>query len=333
MSVPSVSIVLPVLDEIEDIDACLESLLGQKYDGELEVVVADGGSTDGTRERLAEWAGRDRRLRVLDNPRGRQSYGLNLAARAAVGKVLVRADAHTTYDPTYVNASVAVLAETAAVAAGGRLRPVGRSSTGRAVAAAMRSPFGIGPARFHHAEGRELVDTVYLGAFRRADFLADGGFRALPSGAAEDADLYWRWRRQGRAVVVDPAIRSTYRPRETLRAFARQNWRYGAGKAEMLWLNGRLPSWRPLAPLGLVAGLALGAVLAVRGRRGALTGVLAGWGLVLGAATLTSDAQPAPKPRTALAVAVMHLAYGLGLAYGLLRPDRYFLLRSARSPW
>lgn len=333
MAVPSVSILLPVLDEIADIDACLASLLGQKFDGDLEVVVADGGSTDGTRERLAEWAERDGRLRLLDNPGRRQAHGLNLAARAASGEVLVRADAHTTYDPSYVHASVAVLIETGAVAAGGRLRPQGRSRTGRAVAAAMRSPFGIGPARFHHAERRELVDTVYLGAFFRADLLASGGFRALPSGVAEDADLYWRWRRQGRAIVVDPAIRSFYRPRETLRAFARQNWAYGIGKAEMLWINGRLPSWRPLAPLGLVAGLAAGAVLGMRGRRGPIAGVLTAWGLVVAAATVTTDAQPAARPRTALAVAVMHLAYGLGLTYGLLRrpPFGDDLLRSACS--
>jgi succinoglycan biosynthesis protein ExoA len=332
MDVPSVSILLPVLNEIEDIDACLASLLGQKYEGELEVVVADGGSTDGTRERLAEWGERDGRLRLLHNPDRRQAQGLNFAAKAATGEVLVRADAHTTYEHTYVSASVAVLAETGAVAAGGRLRPVGRGATGRAVAAAMRSPFGIGPARFHHAERRELVDTVYLGAFRREDLLAHGGFRALPSGVAEDADLYWRWRRQGRDVVVDPAIRSTYRPRETYRAFARQNWAYGLGKAEMLWCNGRLPSWRPLAPLGLVAGLAVSVTLAVRGRRAPLAGLLAGWGLVVGAATVGSDAEPASRPRTVLAVAVMHLAYGLGFAHGLVRGPvlRDHLLGSAR---
>lgn len=316
MGIPSVSILLPVLDEVEHIDACLDSLLGQDYPGELEVIVAEGGSRDGTRELLEDLACRDRRLRIVANPRRLQADGLNRAARAAAGEILVRADAHSTYAPDYVRRSIAVLAETGAVAVGGRLRPVGSSATGRAIAAAMRSPLAIGPGRFHHAERRERVDTVYLGAFRRDDFLAHGGFRSLPSGIAEDADFYWRWGQAGRAVVVDPTIRSTYQPRETVRAFIRQNWRYGRGKAEMLWLNGRLPSWRPLAPFALVAGLVVGTLLAARGRRTPLVGLLGSWTTLVGTVALQADAQPF---RTAAVVAGMHLAYGAGLAYGLLR--------------
>ncbi len=319
MSLPSVSILLPVLDEVEHIDACLASLLGQDYPGDLEVVVAEGGSRDGTRELLRAWAADDQRLRILDNARRRQADGLNLAAEEATGEILVRADAHTVYERDYVRSSVTVLAElaeTAVVAVGGRLRPVGRTPTGRAVAAAMRSPLAIGPARFHHAERRETVDTVYLGAFRRDDLLAHGGFRSLPSGVAEDADLYWRWRRAGRSVLLDPSIRSTYRSRETLRAFARQNWRYGRGKAEMLWVNGSLPSWRPLAPLTLVAGLAGCTLLASRGRPRPLAALLTTWSALLTAAAARADA---PRARVVLAVALMHLTYGAGLTYGLLR--------------
>lgn len=310
------SILLPVLDEVEHIEACLASLLGQDYPGRIEVLVAEGGSRDGTRGRLDGVAGRDGRVRIVDNPRRRQADGLNRAACEAAGEILVRADAHTTYAPDYVRSSIAVLAETGAVAVGGRLWPVGRTATGRAVAAAMRSPLAIGPGRFHHAERRELVDTVYLGAFRRDDFLAHGGFRSLPSGMAEDADLYWRWGQAGRDVVVDPRIRSTYRPRETLRAFIRQNWRYGLGKAEMLWLNGRLPSWRPLAPLALVAGLLVATGLGARGHRVPLAGLLGSWTGLVGTVALRGGANPL---RIAAAVACMHLAYGAGLAYGLLR--------------
>ncbi len=152
MPTPSVSVLLPVLDEVADIDDCLRSLTGQDYAGPLEIVVADGGSRDGTRDRLAAWAGRDARVRVVDNPARRQSAGLNLAAQLARGEILVRADGHTAYEPDYVRRSVEVLLATGAVAAGGRLRPVGRTRTGRAVAAAMRSPLAIGPDSFHHAE-------------------------------------------------------------------------------------------------------------------------------------------------------------------------------------
>jgi succinoglycan biosynthesis protein ExoA len=351
---PHVSVLLPVLNEAPSIDACLASLLAQDYPGALEVVVAEGGSTDGTDERLRAAASRHPgRLRIVDNHRRLQAHGLNLAADCAKGEILVRADAHTIYAPDYTRRSVEALQDLAAaergpgsdaqadlaarppvgegadsagggagpqrwvpLAVGGRLRPVAGAPGQEAVAAAMRSPLAIGPGRFHHAERREEVDTVYLGAWRRADFLALGGFRALPSGAAEDADFYWRLRAAGGRVVLDPAIQSAYHPRGTIRALARQNWRYGVAKAEMLWLNGQLPSWRPLAPLALVTALAAAGLLAATGRSRWPLGLVTGsWSGLLAAV-----AQPSAHPtRTAAATAAMHLAYGTGLTRGLLR--------------
>ena len=116
------------------------------------------------------------------------------------------------------------------------MNPVGTNPFGRVVAAAMNSRLTMGPARFHHADRREEVDTVYLGAFPREDFLQLGGFRAFPSGAAEDADFYHRWNRTGRTVVVDPVIHSEYTPRQDPKALWNQYLRYGLGKSEMLWV-------------------------------------------------------------------------------------------------
>ncbi len=316
MSHPAVSIILPVLDERATIDAVLASLLDQRYDGPLEIIVADGGSTDGTRDRLEAWQRRtDGRVRVVDNPQRRQSPGLNRAAELASGEILVRADGHTVYAPDYVERSVAALAA-GADAAGGRMNPVGANRFGRGVAAAMNSPLTMGPARFHHAEEPETVDTVYLGAFRRDDFLATGGFRSFPSGAAEDADFYHRWRAAGRTVVVDPAIVSRYTPRDRPGRLWRQYLAYGRGKAEMLWANGRFPSWRPLAPLALIVALGAGVVLAAFGRPWLLAAVVTAWAGLVGWVAATGDGPPV---ETFLAAAIMHLAYGIGLIGGLLR--------------
>lgn len=316
MPASPVSIILAVLDESANIDGVLDALIDQQYDGVLQLVVADGGSVDGTRERLDERARQDPRIMVVSNALRGQSPGLNLAAEHASGDFLVRADGHTIYDSDYVCNSIAVLLDTDAVAVGGRMNPVGEDGFGAAVAGAMNSPMAL-PARFHHAEERQEVDTVYLGAFRRSDFLDIGGFRPFPSGTSEDADLYARWRAEGRTVLVDPSIKSQYEPRASVHSLWKQYFRYGEGKAEMLWVNRRLPSPRPLAPALLVLGLMILSLAWI------LTGIwwplatLAGawlaWLLIIGFRS------PASTVGVVIAAAIMHLSYGLGLMRAVIR--------------
>jgi hypothetical protein len=200
------------------------------------------------------------------------------------------------------------------------MNPVGDSPFARAVAAAMNSPLTMGPARFHHARHREEVDTVYLGCFEKADFNAIGGFRRFPSGSSEDADFYYRWRRSGRRVYVDPAIETRYQPRRTLGSLIIQYWRYGLGKAEMFWANGRLPSWRPVAPALLVLALLVGVVVgAVVGLWWPLMSILLAW---LGLLAWVAWGSEESTGRVMMAAATMHLFYGLGAGYGFLRGPR-----------
>ena len=313
---PSVSVILAVLNEAEFIDDVVSDLLGQDYEGAIELVVADGGSTDGTLESLGSWAERDGRVKLIHNPRRRQALGLNLGAAGAAGSVLIRADGHSRYALDYVSSSIRVLHEVDG-AVGGRMSPVGATAFGRAVTAAMESPLTMGPGRFHHATTREEVDTVYLGAFKRFDFEELGGFRPFPSGSSEDADFYFRWRESGRRVYVDPSIVSTYRPRDTPGALWRQYFRYGLGKAEMLWINGKLPSLRPLAPMTLVIGLLATLVLGiVSATWWPFAVALAGWALILIWVAVRSDE---PTFRVVAAAGIMHLAYGVGMMWGMIR--------------
>jgi succinoglycan biosynthesis protein ExoA len=311
---PPVAVILPTYDEEDFIDECLASLAAQDYPGRWEVVVADGGSTDATLDRIGGWTDR-LRLRVVHNPARVQSEGLWAAARATEADVLVRADAHTTYAPDYVRRSVEVLGETGATAVGGPMAPAAPSGIGQAVSRMMRSRLGVGPGAFHHGGGRRAVDTVYLGAFRRADFLALGGMRTLPTGVAEDADFYWRLRRSGGTVLLDPSIRSTYRPRESWSSLARQFFRYGRGKADMLLVNRAWPSWRPLAPLALILGLVIGVAI----------GPFLGWRPLLAllgpwlAALLVASRG---RLLDLLVAATMHATYGTGLLTGLVRSPR-----------
>lgn len=313
---PPVSIIVPVLNEADHLDACLTSLQSQDYPGTIEIIVADGGSTDGTREALEERASRGEVV-LVDNPDRRQWAGLNRAAAVAAGQILVRVDGHSVYAPDYVRRSVKALESSRATAAGGRMIPVSDHPLGRAVASAMASRWAVGPARYRHQDHPSLVDTVYLGAFRKADFERLGGYRDLP-GVAEDADLYFRWRKQGATVLLDPSIRSDYRPRTSWRALARQYFRYGWGKADMLYANRVLPSLRPLAPLGLVVGLIGGSGLGLLASRWWPLGALvAAWLLVLAAVGLGTGGTLPHRLRTSAVTGTMQLAFGVGLVGGL----------------
>ena len=98
------------------------------------------------------------------------------------------------------------------------MRPVGRTSFGRAVAAVTSSPIGIGNGRFHYATEACDVETVYLGTFDRRTIVAAGGYdEAGIQWAAEDQELAFRVRQQGGRIRLDPSIRSWYTPRETPR--------------------------------------------------------------------------------------------------------------------
>jgi succinoglycan biosynthesis protein ExoA len=316
MELPSVAVLLPVLNEENAVDACLQSLANQDYEGPFEILVADGGSTDDTLERLGSWAERVRRLRVFDNPDRKQSYGLNLLAEVATADILIRADAHTTYATDYIRRSVEALERTGASAVGGPMVPRAETPFGKAVERAFRSPLAIGPAVFHHADQPTEADTVYLGATRRSTWLENGGMRTLPSGVAEDADFYYRLRLRGGVVLVDPGIVSSYQPRDTPAGLWRQFYLYGLGKADMFHVNGEFPSWRPLAPLTLILGLAVGVVFAIFGFPWLLIVGLGAWLVVLLIAGRFN-------PLVMAATALMHLSYGLGLLRGLLRrPSR-----------
>lgn len=310
-----VTVLLPVFNEEGFIDACLSSLASQDYEAEMEVIVADGGSSDHTLDRLESWRERMPLMRIIDNPGRLQSHGLNLAATEAKGEILLRADAHTTYPPNYVRTSVESLEETKATAVGGVQAAVADGGFGVAVARAMDLALATGPAQFRHAERRTEADTVYLGAFGKSDWERLGGWRTLPSGVAEDADLYHRWRQQGARVVVDPNIRSTYHPRDTVAGLWHQYYRYGLGKADMLYVNGRWPSWRPAAPLALVVGLASAVGFGFAWSWWPLAALAVLW---QGALAVAAKG----RPPVMLAGSIMHLSYGLGLARGLLRSPR-----------
>jgi succinoglycan biosynthesis protein ExoA len=306
---PAVAVVVPARSSAGTIEATLRAILAQDLPDPIEVVVAVAPSTDGTAEVVDRVAATDPRVRRVDNPEGTAPAGLNLAVAATRAPVVARVDAHAVIPPGYLRRAVELLAETGADNVGGIQDAVGETPFEQAVAAAMRSPLGSGGAAYRGEGPAGPVDTVYLGVFRRTALERVGGFDPTLL-RNQDYELNVRLRATGGTVWFSPELRVRYRPRGTVRALARQYLEYGRWKREVLRRHPGSLRLRQLAAPVLVLGAAAG-VLALPWTRGRSAVVPAGYGALVALGGVRA-APPGLRVRTAVALATMHLAWGVG---------------------
>jgi cellulose synthase/poly-beta-1,6-N-acetylglucosamine synthase-like glycosyltransferase len=235
---PFVSVVIPCYNEERFILRVLDALANQ-YDWSCyEILVIDGGSTDQTRLVVEDFGSNHPSLSVhlVSNPKRHIPAALNIGIQAARGDIIVRMDAHSLPSSNYVHECVVELSkgEVAIVGMPWRIQPGSDSHMAKAIAAAVSHAFGAGDAKYRlAASGRQLVDTVPFGAFRKALWEEVGGFdeNLLTN---EDYDFNYRVRRNGGQILLNPSAHSDYFARATLGAVARQYARYGLWKAQML---------------------------------------------------------------------------------------------------
>lgn len=324
---PGVSVVMPVLNEEQHLEAAVAGVLGQEYPGELEVVLAVGPSRDATRRIADQLVTADRRVRVVDNPAARTPHALNLAVAAAHHDVIVRVDGHGMLTDGYVRRAVELLVETGAANVGGVMDAQGSTPFEEAVAAAYTTKLGLGGSSFHLAESEAgPVETVFLGVFRREALQAVGGFDETMH-RAQDWELNHRLLASGRAVWFSPELRVTYRPRSSVRALATQMYDTGKWRREVIRRYPDTANVRylapPLATAAIVVGVLLGTVGSLTGSRLLRLGWTAPAGytvVVLGGTAVTSRSMSdAARLRLPLVLAVTHLSWGAGFLVGLRR--------------
>ncbi|MGH2608219.1 MAG: glycosyltransferase family 2 protein [Tepidiformaceae bacterium] len=318
---PLVSIVIPCLNEERYIVALLDALAAQDYGPSgIEVIVADGGSTDATRELVRAYPSPFARLELVDNPKRITVGGLNAGMDAATGDCWIIIGAHSSVRADFVRESVEALKRTGAACVGGPIQTIGEGTMGKAIAAAMSSPFGVGDAKFRYAATEGEVETVPFGCYHRRVWEVVGRFDETVDGADEDS-YNARLIEAGGRIVLVPTISSSYFPRRTLRALARQYWEYGAAKGT-LGARGRPLQPRHFAPTAMVVG---GPALWLAGRvlrRARFALRLLGVTYVAGGMVMASRAsqnQGANPVLTFAAMATMHATYGAGFIAGWLR--------------
>lgn len=321
---------MPVLNEREYLQRAVDTVLAQRLEDPVELILALGPSRDGTSELARRMAEDDPRIRLVDNPAADIPVGLNLAIREARHPTIVRVDAHSELDPDYTARAVATLARTRAANVGGVMRADGRTPFQRAVARAYNSRVGLGGGAYHGGGTEGPAESAYLGVIRRS-VLDEVGMFDETIRRGEDWELNLRIRRAGYRVWFDPSLAVTYWPRASWMRLLRQFVATGTWRGELVRRFGRQNSLRFFAPPALVLAAVLSAAVAVVQVTGALPfpwsalvsavhAPVAVYALgVLAFAAFSPAGSLRERGWLAAVVPTMHLAWGGGFLVGLVR--------------
>ncbi|MFH1717003.1 MAG: glycosyltransferase family 2 protein [Planctomycetota bacterium] len=323
-ALPLVSIIMPVRDEAGFIERVIGSILDNDYPAEkMEILVVDGMSNDGTRETVRKLSMADSRVKLLDNPMRIVPAAMNIGLKASRGDLFIRIDGHAEVPADFISQSVRCLHEhPEAWVAGGHIETAAENYTGRVIAAAMRSPVGVGNARFRLGDYEGWVDTLAFGTHHK--WIVDRiGYFDEELVRNQDDEFNLRIILAGGKIWMSKSIRSTYYSRGSLRKLWQQYFQYGFWRIRTLQKHKRPASLRQLVPLSFISSLLLLGLAGFLWRPFwsilVLEAVLYALGLVIGALDVGRRSGWRYAPVAPLVFAILHFAYGLGSLWGGIR--------------
>jgi succinoglycan biosynthesis protein ExoA len=266
MSSPKISVILPVRNEAFCIGRLLDQLLQQTYPPSCyEILVADGRSTDGTRDVVSAKAREAAvSIRIIDNPGIRSGAGRNAGVAEATGEIILFIDGHCEIPSRRLLEDTVLLMEETGADCLCRPQPLIAFSprgVGRIIADARASTLG-------HGRDSLIYDMTYTGfvhpassgaTYRRDIFEKLGGYDETFD-ACEDVDFNTRIAAAGYKAYTDPRVAVYYEPRKSFAALFRQMMRYGVGRVRLARKYPDATSHSQWAPAFLLAILAAGAL-------------------------------------------------------------------------
>jgi glycosyltransferase involved in cell wall biosynthesis len=247
----SISIVIPTLNEEKHIKDCLNSVFSQTYYSKIiEIFVVDGGSTDQTLEIVSKIRSDHPNLYLIDNKKKIQAAAFNIGIDNFKGDLLVRLDAHCTYDLKYIQYCVQYHSSYGYGNVGGRciIKPGADTNMAKIIAIVSSSPFGLGFATFRVGKKITLTDTIPFGSFTKKVLYDVGKMNeSLPRG--EDNEYNARIRKSGYKILFDPKIVSHYYSSPDLNTFINKFFTNGFSIGILLRVSKRSVGFRHIIPL------------------------------------------------------------------------------------
>ncbi len=328
-ALPFVSIIMPIRNEAGFIERAIQSILDNDYPPDnMEVIVVDGCSDDGTQAIVQKMAAQNARIRLLDNPGKTQAVAMNIGIKASRADIFIRIDGHAEIPPDFIRKSARCLAEHPdAWVAGGYWKTVSQGYVGKVIAAATQSSIGVGNAKHRTGNFDGWVDTLSYGAHHKwiVDKIGCFDEELAPN---EDDEFNHRIIRAGGKIWLSTSIWSTYYARSSLRKLWRQYFQYGFWRVRTMQKHRRPAVFRQAVPLLFVFSLI---VLALAGFVSQifwwmLVAVLVVYGLGLAYGSIDVGKQAGWKYSflAPLVFAILHFGYGLGCLWGVVR---FVLLR------
>ncbi|MFN6945109.1 MAG: glycosyltransferase family 2 protein [Cytophagaceae bacterium] len=263
---PRVSVIIPCRNEESFIGQCLDSIIANDYPKDkLEIIAVDGLSEDGTKEIIKKYTKIFPNIKLFDNPQRTVPFALNIGIINARGDIIVRMDAHNTYEKDYISKCVKYLKEYDADNVGGisRTLPGDTTQIAQSIAIALSNPFGVGNAYFRIGSREpKYVDTVPFGCYKKSVFEKIGLFNENLV-RNQDIEFNIRLKNAGGKILLVPDIISYYHARPTLKVFAKNNFWNGFWVLYSLRFA-KLPfSVRHLIPFLFVLSLSGGIIFSI----------------------------------------------------------------------
>ncbi len=250
-----ISIILPIRNEIENIRDLLDSILHQTIEDEFEILIADGMSSDGTREIIQDYQYKNSSIQLINNPEKIVSTGFNRALSIAKGNIIIRIDGHALIKSNYINQCIKILKKIGADCVGGPTLHVSNGIVGDSIMICQTSKYGSGGAYFRNENSKgRYVDTLAFGAYKRSVFQSIGGYDEELI-RNQDDEFNFRLCQSGGDIWLDPTIQSSYFPRNSLISFVKQYFQYGFYKVRVMQKRKGFASFRHIVPLCFIMAL------------------------------------------------------------------------------